>query len=323
MDPPNQDKKWPEFNSGQTFLNYNNLGQYITLKTCLILVLVFILLFFLFSSLGSFLGGNASANDFLSADPSASALYEPGSSSSGSTSIGAWILIGILVIVLVGFAMEMLGYGFFSSSSSSSTKPTGILPNLFATSAPDNDTQLTPKSDAYTDIANQSSPESSTVQEIVRAKQVFNIPGNNYNYDNAKALCAAYGARLATLSEVENSYKKGGEWCNYGWSDGQMALYPTQQKTYDKYQTIPGHEHDCGRPGVNGGYMENKELTFGVNCYGYKPQINGNESYTMQYDSPFPKSEEEKASQANVNNWKNRINDILVSPFNHESWSEV
>ena len=37
----------------------------------------------------------------------------------------------------------------------------------------------------------------------------------------------------------------------------QMALYPTQKKTYNKLQTIKGHEHDCGRPGINGGYIAN------------------------------------------------------------------
>mgnify|MGYP001407546069 CR=1 FL=1 len=38
--------------------------------------------------------------------------------------------------------------------------------------------------------------------------------------------------------EIENSYKDGGEWCGYGWSDGQMALYPTQKKTFAKLQTV-------------------------------------------------------------------------------------
>ena len=58
--------------------------------------------------------------------------------------------------------------------------------------------------------------------------QVFNVPGNQYGYEDAKAVCSAYGARLAKYGELEDAYKKGGEWCNYGWSDGQMALFPTQ-----------------------------------------------------------------------------------------------
>merc|ERR1711904_243505 len=84
-------------------------------------------------------------------------------------------------------------------------------------------------------------------------QQVFNIPGNNYTYDDAKALCKAYGGKLATYSQIEDAYKSGAEWCNYGWSDNQMAFYPTQKSTWKKLQKIKGHKHDCGRPGVNGG----------------------------------------------------------------------
>ena len=154
-------------------------------------------------------------------------------------------------------------------------------------------------------------------------KQVFNIPGNNYGYEDAKTLCLAYGGRLANYQEVENTYNEGGEWCNYGWSDGQMALFPTQSQTYKNLQKIEGHENDCGRPGVNGGYMENPELQFGVNCFGYKPKINDRESYLMQYQTPFPKSGQQIEAQQRVNFWKNKINDLLVSPFNPTVWSEV
>ena len=112
------------------------------------------------------------------------------------------------------------------------------------------------------------------VPEILLKPQVFNIPGNNYIYSDAKALCTAYGSRLATYKEIEDSYKNGGEWCNYGWSDGQMALYPTQEDTYNNLQKIKGHENDCGRPGINGGYIANPKVKFGVNCFGFKPRMN-------------------------------------------------
>ncbi len=159
------------------------------------------------------------------------------------------------------------------------------------------------------------------VPEIIRKKQVFNIPGNNYNYQNAKALCTAYGSRLATYKEIEGAYNNGGEWCNYGWSDGQMALFPTQQKTFDHLQTIPGHEQDCGRPGINGGYMINPQLKFGVNCYGHKPRITGEEEELMENTTPYPLTAEDIAFQARVDYWKNKVNEILVSPFNSGTWS--
>jgi hypothetical protein len=165
--------------------------------------------------------------------------------------------------------------------------------------------------------------EAPPIPEIMLNKQVFNIPGNEYTYPDAKALCTAYGARLATYKEVEDSYNKGGEWCNYGWSDGQMALFPTQQKTFDVLQTIPGHENDCGRPGVNGGYMENKKIRFGVNCYGNKPKMTQEEEDLMESSSIYPKTLKDKAMEQRVSYWQSKLNEILVSPFNQYRWSKI
>ena len=167
---------------------------------------------------------------------------------------------------------------------------------------------------------NQSRPP---VPEILFKNQVFNIPGNYYNYQNAKAICSAYGSRLATYDEVEEAYKKGGEWCNYGWSDGQMALFPTQKQTFDNLQQIKGHEHDCGRTGVNGGYIANPEVKFGVNCYGHKPRITEEEEDLMKISTPYPQTVQDLAFQQRVDFWKNKINEILVSPFNYDTWSKL
>jgi hypothetical protein len=161
------------------------------------------------------------------------------------------------------------------------------------------------------------------VPEILLRPQVFNVPGNDYVYPDAKALCSAYGARLATYKEIEDSYKDGAEWCNYGWSDGQMALFPTQQKTYDELQKIEGHENDCGRPGVNGGYISNPALKFGVNCYGYKPRITSTEEDLMASEPIYPKTEKDIAMENRVNYWKDKLSEIIVSPFNNDTWSRL
>ena len=161
------------------------------------------------------------------------------------------------------------------------------------------------------------------VPEILIRPQVFNIPGNDYIYPDAKALCSAYGARLATYKEVEEAYKDGGEWCNYGWSDGQMALFPTQQKTFDELQKIEGHENDCGRPGVNGGYIANPKVRFGVNCYGFKPRMTSTEEDLMASEPIYPKTAKDIAMENRVNYWKDRLSKILVSPFNHNTWSRL
>ena len=108
---------------------------------------------------------------------------------------------------------------------------------------------------------------------LVKKKEVFHIPDNKYNYENSKAMCKAYGNRLANYKEIENAYQNGADWCSYGWSEDQMALFPTQMERWERLQKIEGHENDCGRPGINGGYMKNTSLKYGVNCYGKKPKI--------------------------------------------------
>lgn len=160
-----------------------------------------------------------------------------------------------------------------------------------------------------------------SIPEIKIEKQVFNIPENIYNYNDAQALCKAYGAELANYNQIEETYNKGGEWCNYGWSQDQMILYPTQKETWNTLQTIKGHENDCGRPGVNGGYISNKNARFGVNCYGYKPEINSKEVEYMNERTIYPISDQDKKTQKKIDAYKKELKNILVSPFNPKQWS--
>ena len=155
---------------------------------------------------------------------------------------------------------------------------------------------------------------------LFSADEVFNIPGNVFTYKQAPNLCKAYGARLATYDEVEKSYNAGGEWCNYGWSDKQMALFPTQTGTFNKLQAMPGHEHDCGRPGINGGYIANPNVRFGVNCYGKKMKMTDAERKLMDLD-PLPISARDEMLEKQVEFWSKHISNILVSPFNYNKWS--
>ena len=161
------------------------------------------------------------------------------------------------------------------------------------------------------------------VPEIEIKKQVFHIPGNKYTYNNAESLCDAYGGRLANYDEIELAYKNGAEWCSYGWTQDQMALYPTQKKTWNYLQGVKGHEHDCGRPGINGGYIANPNVRFGATCYGYKPKIDEEEAEMMENTPIYPKSMEDVRHEKQVDYWKKRIPEILVAPFNKNVWSLV
>jgi len=148
-------------------------------------------------------------------------------------------------------------------------------------------------------------------------KEVFFISGNDYSYDDAPAVCAAYGADLATYDQVNDAYSKGGEWCGYGWTQGGMALFPTQQATWETLQ----QESDitkrtgCGRPGVNGGYF-NPSNKFGVNCYGVKP---GNKN--VKFPQPLPGTDTASFEKL-VDKYKNMIGKMSVSAFNRLGWSE-
>ena len=260
---------------------YNKFNNFILNPIVFIIIILIIAAYFIFASSL----GNSQNSGF-----------------TGDESGGQFITIIIVVILVVLIIVNAFQY-FFSISV------TAYLTDLFTDE---------PKMDIVVD---QSSYQPAPVSEIKFKKQVFNIPGNYYNYTNAKALCQAYGANLATYQQVEDAYKNSGEWCNYGWSDGQMALFPTQQTTFDNLQKIKGHENDCGRPGINGGYMANPNLRFGVNCYGNKPKITDEEEELMKYTTPYPETAEDIAFQKRVDYWKTKVEQILVSPFNYNTWS--
>lgn len=152
-------------------------------------------------------------------------------------------------------------------------------------------------------------------------KQVFHVDGQ-YDYNNAKAVCKAYGGRLANISDMMNAYNDGAEWCMYGWSSDQMALYPTQYSTWNQYQTIDGYKDTCGRPGINGGYINDKSKRLGANCYGKKPLLTGKSRTAMNSGTIYPESLYNKQQRERVDYWKKQLGDIVVSPFNYNSWNE-
>ena len=145
--------------------------------------------------------------------------------------------------------------------------------------------------------------------------QVFNVSENKYTYNDAIAVCKAHGARLASLKEVIEAYKKGASWCNYGWSEGQLALYPTQKNVWRELQKDPERKTECGLPGVNGGYFQNDEYMFGANCYGRKPNPKKGERMRDLIEVTDP-------MDAKVNSYKAIIDDINIAPFSKDKWSE-
>lgn len=159
--------------------------------------------------------------------------------------------------------------------------------------------------------------------DLGSGKQVFHVKNNKYTYDEAKALCKAYDSDLADYKQIEEAYNGGAEWCSYGWSKDGMALYPTQLSTWKTMQQIKGFSNSCGRPGINGGYIQNKDRKFGVNCYGIKPRATMQDIEIMESTSPFPTTEKERKLNNLVNQYKSKLNEILLSPFNYDKWSQI
>jgi len=165
--------------------------------------------------------------------------------------------------------------------------------------------------------------------------EVFNIANNKYTYEDAQAICKSYDASLATYDQVEKAYNNGGEWCNYGWSADQMILFPTQKKTWEKLQKLDegrgcnsktaSHKNDCGRPGINGGYIANPYVKFGVNCFGKKPKASEDDlsRMTAKQDQTYPKTPTELRLEKKVNYWKDNADKFLqVNSYNTTSWNK-
>ena len=150
--------------------------------------------------------------------------------------------------------------------------------------------------------------------KIEKKKEVFNIDQNIFTYDEADRVCKAFNSKLATYHQLKEAYNLGADWCNYGWSANQMALYPTQKKTWKKLQKNQNTKNNCGNPGINGGYFSNTQLKLGVNCYGFKPEPNTDQ---ITYD------EKQSIENNNIgNNIEIDIDNIDIRPFNNNKWSE-
>jgi hypothetical protein len=175
-------------------------------------------------------------------------------------------------------------------------------------------------SENHNSVSDISNNKTEKCSDITEDGEVFHIPDNKYGYEEASEVCKLFDARLASYDEIEDAYKKGANWCSYGWSSDQLALFPIQKSMYNELKKIPGHERDCGRTGINGGFMEDKKLKFGVNCYGKKPYASEDDLEYMKkfsYSNAYP-DEELKA----IEKKKEKIKKLLVAPFNKEKWNE-
>ena len=158
-------------------------------------------------------------------------------------------------------------------------------------------------------------------------EEVFNILNNLYTYDDAQAICKSFDSKLATYDQIEQAYMSGSEWKGYGWSDGQMILFPTQKDTWNKLQKLaPEKRNDLGRPGINGGFISNDQMLFGVNCFGIRPNatdLDLNRLKHSKIDTIKPKNINDEITDAKVKYWReNKDQMLILNSFNNDKWSQ-
>jgi hypothetical protein len=204
--------------------------------------------------------------------------------------LALWLVVALIVVVL-------WYYGFISVASLSSD----LIPEKKVTPTPP------PAPKPATATTTPSGP--------VVGSEVFHIDDSQFTYADAPAVCAAYGAELATLEQITDAYNHGAEWCGYGWSSGGFALYPTQKATWEALQAEPDtvRRTACGRPGVNGGYFD-PNTKFGVNCFGFKP------TGTAEFPLP-PPGTDPKAFKGAVSRFRAMIASFNLTPYSRTEWS--
>jgi hypothetical protein len=221
----------------------------------------------------------------------------------------AWLLF--IIVLISDFFNIFLNTSIFNSLLS------GWINNLHDSDVQDN---------SHNDLSNNHKKDTSSnfAYSSHIGDEVFNISNNLYTYNDAKEVCSIYGAKLATYDQVEEAYNKGGEWCNYGWSDGQMALFPTQKATWSKLQKSETTKNQCGRPGVNGGFMGNDGLLFGVNCFGKKPHATDKELQMMAANKNIDISDAATPEEAAKIKFlkENKDTLLVLNPFARGDWSE-
>lgn len=238
------------------------------------------------------------------------------------------VLIGIAIMIILSFVFYKLydESRYDSQGKRLSVKNTmknmcGLYP-LLRNTISSSTTVIQGKSKQLSDAVAHKSDE--IIKKLtLRRKEVFNIDNNAFTYNQAKKVCKAYGAKLATYGQVAVAQKNGANWCNYGWSANKMALYPIQKKYHEKIESNPKTKGNCGKPGVNGGRFKKLNYKFGVNCYGYRPEgIDGQLVYTS--DPIYKKlAKEQKKKKTDIHKYRKfiRENIVEVRPFNDQKWS--
>ena len=224
-------------------------------------------------------------------------------------STGGSIIMIMLIVIL--FALLLLsGYYLIVSCDPNSKK--SFMSYLF-------DLQFNP---GTTSIETPTQITAEEEQEYAarlskREPEVFHISEQVFPFEQAGCKCAAYGAQLATKSQIIDAYNEGANWNTYGWSVGKQAFYPVQTDSYYKCLKNTNQEdwNECRGPGVVGGNFR-PTVKFGANCYGIRP-----EGHLSIPKPTGPPTEAEKCEVIGTYNANHPLRSDQVAPFNQQKWS--
>jgi hypothetical protein len=227
-------------------------------------------------------------------------------------------IILVLALVVIFYKHIMFGFNLLYDS----VRGLFVSDNKAQLMEPEDSTTVTQAPEAPQDIV----PDRSSLTEKILPgrSEVFNVSQNRFTYYDAEPLCKALGAELATYDQVKEAWDKGADWCNYGWVKGQVAAYPTQNATWEKLQQGPEDQRGaCGRAGVNGGFFDNPELRFGVNCYGTKPAQSQHDENTVSQRNNEPMTPGMLDYDKKVAHFRSEADHIGITPFNKSTWGSL
>jgi hypothetical protein len=270
---------------------------------------------------------NSNKNGYTGSNVSKNANANSGQSRSGwPMAIGVFIMLLLVFLFVLSMFSTQISIGI-NNIIATIRRAFGLSspPPTLVVSEPPVLPSGTPGGSASTDKKPSSSVTSSIVDKLLPTgnKEVFNVSENEYSYYDAEPLCRALGAELATYSQVKDAWEKGADWCNYGWVKGQAAVYPTQSDTWNKLQHGPEDEkYACGNPGVNGGFFDNPEMRFGVNCYGKKPAQRSTDENKIMGRGGVPKTPATLKVDKQIQEYKDSLDTIGILPFSSDAWSD-
>jgi hypothetical protein len=269
----------------------------------------------------------SSSNSFFSGmSPAASNGVSTNSGKSGlAWPLIIFILVSILFIVIFIKFKDQIMAGINNLGQTirdTFNKPSAPLED--ASNPPEatvNDAPVSPQDENL--LENKGQQTKDIIDKIIPMgkSEVFNVSKNDFTFYDAQPLCRALGAELATYEQVKDAWSKGADWCNYGWIKGQAAVYPTQEDSWKSIQAGPEeNKNSCGVPGLNGGYFDNPEMKFGVNCYGVKPAQSQHDQELLMKQGNMPKTVPLLKIDEKIQEFKKQADSLGLLPFNDDKW---